>query len=55
MATRLAYRDVVIYGLLSKPHRITVNENSNPIDSSKTQWDPVGQVSLVHVKNPLKA
>lgn len=37
--TNLAYRDLIIYGLKSKPIRITVNENTQAIDSSKATWD----------------
>ncbi|RNA12391.1 lysosomal alpha-glucosidase-like isoform X2, partial [Brachionus plicatilis] len=41
--TRLSYRDIKIYGLRSKPSRITVNENSQSIDSSKCVWDEQNQ------------
>jgi hypothetical protein len=42
--TMLAYRNLIIYGLKSKPYRITVNENSQPIDGSKCVWDELNQV-----------
>lgn len=48
--TNLAYRDLIIYGLNSKPDRITVNENSYPIDTSKTNWDEVYRVYRVNLQ-----
>ena len=43
-ATKLSYRDIKIYGLRSKPSRITVNENTQGIDGSKCIWDDFNQV-----------
>lgn len=43
--TKLSYRDLIIYGLRTKPTMITVNENSVPLEGSKTVWDEVNMVS----------
>lgn len=45
--TKLSYRDIKIYGLRSKPNRITVNENSQAIESSKCIWDEQNQVKII--------
>ena len=43
--TKLSYRDLIIYGLRTKPVMITVNENSVPLEGSKTLWDEANLVS----------
>ena len=53
-STKLSYRNLVIYGLNSKPEKITVNENSNPIDSSKTTWDNTHRVYRVNLQTEVK-
>ncbi|CAF0863003.1 unnamed protein product [Brachionus calyciflorus] len=53
-ATRLSYRDIKIYGLKSKPTRITVNENSQAIDGSKCVWDDYNQAYHVNLQTEVK-
>ena len=44
--TKLSYRDIIIMGLKSKPDRITVNENTQSIDGSKTIWNDENRVGI---------
>ena len=45
--TKLSYRNLIFYGLRSKPDRLIVNENSQAVDGSKCTWDEVNSVSYL--------
>ncbi len=52
--TKLSYRNLVILGLKSKPHRIVVNENSQAVDGSKTVWDETNLAYHVNLQTEVK-
>jgi hypothetical protein len=52
--TELAYRNLIIYGLLAQPKRITVNEDSNAIDPYRTSWDNFLNVYRVNLQTEQK-